>query len=146
MSELERVEKLCGNLTHAIVDVRVRSAQNLQFKLLSNVLGDGIYASSSMMRSLADGITSSLQTLLSGGEWQSPATPAFKLMEELLQLTHTIGLKASRSAPEATNESFAALLDKLYTIFGKCTSSDPMHKLAQQVRIHNAHSWTQVSD
>lgn len=133
MTDLARLEKLCGNLNHALVDVRLRAVQNLQFKLLSGVLGEGVYTSVSCMRSLSDGISASLQSLIAAGnEWQSPTSSACKLMEELLQLSHTIGLKAGL-APEAVHESLAVLLEKLYTISGKCGNADPMHRLAQKV-------------
>ena len=133
MTDLVRLEKLCGNLNHSLADVRLRAVQNLQFKLLSGVLGVGVYTSVSCMKSLSEGISTSLQSLIAAGnEWQYPTSSACKLMEELLQLSHTIGLKAGL-APEAVHESLAVLLEKLYAISGKCGNADPMHRLAQKV-------------
>ena len=91
------------------------------------------------MRTFAEGISASIQSLLSAGnDWQSPTTPACKLLEELLQLTQTIGAKASSLVPEAVNESFAVLLEKLYSVVGKCSSSNPTHALAQKVCAYRA--------
>lgn len=139
MSDMERIEKLSSNLTHPIVDVRLRAAQNLQFKLLSNVLGDGIYTSSSCMRTLADGMSGSLNQLISGDDWHLPTTPTSKVMEEILQLAQLIG-KKSNLAPEAANSSFANLLEKLYAVISKCPNGSPTHKLCQQVRTPPFHS------
>ena len=132
MSDMERLDRLSSNLRHSLVDIRLRAAQNLQFKLLSNVLGDGIYSSSTCMTSLANGISGSIQMLISGNDWQLPSSSSSKLMEELLLLTQTIG-KKSNMTPETANESFAKLIDDLYTVFSKCENTDPMHKLAEKV-------------
>lgn len=133
LNEIERVEKLAANLSHGLADVRLRAVQNLQFKLLSNVLGDGIYTSNTCMRNLAEGIASSLQMLLSSNEWLQPSSTQATLLEELLQLTALIG-KKSCLAPEAAAVSFATLLERLYAVFAKCEEGEgPVQRLVQQV-------------
>jgi hypothetical protein len=112
--DYERIEILSKKLYNARIDIRLRTASNILFKLESGILDKDAVTRSSCISTLLSGILNSLSLLLqSAEELVDPAKEPHTLLTQLLQILRQLYVSP---AQQIAVEPATQVLDKLYQL------------------------------
>ena len=110
--DYERIEQLSRKLSNARVDIRLRTASNLLFKLESGIFDKDAITHSTSMTTLMDGVHSSLAFVLENSEDLSDnAKEAHQLLTVLLSIMKSISINPAR---QISIEPSTRILEQLY--------------------------------
>lgn len=132
--DYERVEQLSKKLSNTRVEIRLRSASNLLFKLDSGIFDQGVLAKSSCIATLLEGVLRSLDLIVQNqSELLDPTNDAGRLLTTLMQLVIRTPVPDSvRPACVATSSKILEIIYQLKTLDGLASS---VVKSLEQVRF-----------
>jgi len=111
MSDIERMEALSSKLTHSILDVRSRAAENLLSKFERDIFPQEMLSIPSCVEGLVGSIRASLD-MISSSEAEMSKAQGLNTVGTLIRLVKAM---SSRTGPDCVN-AFAGFLDDAYAL------------------------------
>ena len=129
--DYERIEQLSKKLHTARIDVRIRTASNLLFKLESGIFDKDAMSHSTCMTTLLDGIHKSLEFVLqNAGDLSDHSKETYELLGLLLSLLKSTATDPSRSI---AIDSATKVLDQLYLLKNVENLNGKLQKTLEEV-------------
>lgn len=129
--DYERIEQLSKKLHSARIDVRIRTASNLLFKLESGIFDKDTMSHSTSMATLLDGIHNSLEFVLQNStELSDQSKEAYELLGLLLSLIKSTATDPSRSI---AIDTATKILDQLYLLKNVANLNSKLQKSLEEV-------------
>lgn len=132
--DYERIESLSKKLHTARIDVRIRTASNLLFKLESGIFDKDTISHSTCMSTLMDGINKSLEFILqNSADLADHSKEAYELLGLLLSLIKSTAADPSRNI---AIDSATKVLDQLYQLKNVESVKGKLQMTLEEVQLH----------